>query len=141
MDQFKRCTKCRLDMPVSEFGRDARRKSGLQSWCRPCANTTRRVRYMQDAEYRGDKREQAWATRLRRLYGISAERYWEMWTEQGGRCAICLNRCPSGNRLAVDHCHGTGRVRGLLCICCNTNVGIIEGWASEYEEVLHGYLR
>lgn len=139
--ETKHCTKCRIDMPTTEFGRDNRRKSGLQAWCRACYRKSRNLRYMQDAEFRGAARERAWETRLKRLYKINAEQYWTLWTEQGGYCAICLRRCPSGQRLAVDHCHGTGRVRGLLCICCNTNLGILEGWATEYEEVLHDYLR
>ena len=41
---------------------------------------------------------------------------------QDGKCAICSN--PQENRrLAVDHCHKTGKVRGLLCQGCNTGIG------------------
>ena len=43
---------------------------------------------------------------------------------QGGKCAGC--RLPPGRiRLAVDHCHKTGRIRGLLCWLCNRAIGVL----------------
>lgn len=53
------------------------------------------------------------------------EQYDEMFEKQGGRCAICETEKPNGygKRLAVDHCHDTGRVRGLLCGNCNHGLG------------------
>lgn len=46
-----------------------------------------------------------------------------MEVEQGGACKICGEPCTSGRSLAVDHCHKTGRVRGLLCGQCNNGLG------------------
>lgn len=65
-----------------------------------------------------------------RNYGITLEEYDEMVAIQGGRCAIC-NKVPTSTghtskRLAVDHCHATGVVRGLLCHRCNITIGMIE---------------
>jgi hypothetical protein len=61
---------------------------------------------------------------LNRKYGITPEIYQEMLDKQGGKCAICgTNSCSTGRRLAVDHCHTTGKVRGLLCAHCNTAIG------------------
>lgn len=65
---------------------------------------------------------------LKNTFGLSLERYKEMHAAQGGVCAIC-NRPETGNRygktrlLAVDHCHETGMVRGLLCSSCNPMLG------------------
>jgi Recombination endonuclease VII len=53
-----------------------------------------------------------------RTYGISAKEYGVIFRAQGGRCGICRNR-PVTARLAVDHDHKTGEVRGLLCSRCN----------------------
>lgn len=56
--------------------------------------------------------------------------YESMHSAQGGRCAICnkpeRRRSKLGNtrRLAIDHCHKTGRVRSLLCANCNTGLGL-----------------
>lgn len=56
---------------------------------------------------------------LRRKYGITLDDYVEMWNSQNGECAICQEK---KSRLDVDHCHETGRVRGLLCMRCNYNL-------------------
>lgn len=64
------------------------------------------------------------AVQLRRRYGISLEQYEAMLELQDGRCAICGRHGDEfGRRLAVDHCHETGKVRGLLCINCNPGIG------------------
>jgi Recombination endonuclease VII len=62
---------------------------------------------------------------LRRLtrYGISPAEYDALLAKQNGACAICRRR-PKG-RLCVDHCHVTGRIRGLLCHSCNLALGYL----------------
>lgn len=56
-------------------------------------------------------------------YGICHEDFVTMLNEQNGVCAICRQPEPTGRNLAVDHCHDTGKVRGLLCFGCNTALG------------------
>lgn len=70
---------------------------------------------------------------LKRKFGITLDDYNNMLTEQGGKCMICKNTETSvenktGNvkDLAVDHCHSTGKIRGLLCFRCNTTIGRFE---------------
>jgi hypothetical protein len=55
-----------------------------------------------------------------RRYGLSAADYNLMLARQDGVCAICKR---SGRKLCVDHCHATGKVRGLLCSNCNRGLG------------------
>lgn len=64
---------------------------------------------------------------LRRNFGITLEQYTEMLVKQGGVCAVCggLNPTPT-RRLAVDHDHKTGKIRGLLCGPCNLHLGKFE---------------
>lgn len=59
---------------------------------------------------------------LKTRFGITVEQYETMFLNQNGRCAIC-GREPDLQRLHVDHDHKTGRVRGLLCMTCNTALG------------------
>jgi recombination endonuclease VII len=55
---------------------------------------------------------------VERVYNLSAKEYGRIFRAQDGRCAICLG-IPRTVRLAVDHDHKTGEVRGLLCSRCN----------------------
>jgi hypothetical protein len=49
-----------------------------------------------------------------------------MLESQGGKCGACGgNNQVSHRRFAVDHCHKTGAVRGLLCSNCNTALGLV----------------
>jgi hypothetical protein len=72
-------------------------------------------------------------------YGITDQQYREMLVEQNGKCAIC-KKPPTDRRLAVDHCHTTGKVRGLLCMKCNTGLGHFEDNLKFLEEAQE-YLR
>ncbi len=54
-----------------------------------------------------------------RKYGLSRSALSEHLEAQGGVCKICQKVCKTWNRLSVDHCHITGKVRGLLCAACN----------------------
>lgn len=64
---------------------------------------------------------------VKKRYGLSPEDVKRMEEEQSGCCAIC--GCPASestwSRLVVDHCHKTGRVRGLVCDACNKGMGIL----------------
>lgn len=60
---------------------------------------------------------------LQRAYGISKADYDRMLAAQGGVCATCKQPQAGSRRLAVDHCHMTGAVRGLLCTRCNYALG------------------
>lgn len=60
---------------------------------------------------------------LKRKYGITLEIYEKMYEEQKGLCAVC--KCvPDGRGLVVDHDHATGKIRGLLCVNCNSMLGM-----------------
>jgi hypothetical protein len=62
------------------------------------------------------------ANRLKKEFNLTLEEYAALSATQGGTCAIC-GCLPGDTPLCVDHCHTTGRVRGLLCRLCNTALG------------------
>lgn len=72
---------------------------------------------------RPEHREKQRDLKLRRAYGISLQDYNEFSAFCGNVCGICSKPCPSGRKLAVDHDHSNGVVRGLLCIKCNKGLG------------------
>ena len=65
---------------------------------------------------------------LKSKYGITEDDYTVLLTEQDGKCAICMTDKPTGKWkvFAVDHCHNTGKVRGLLCNECNRGIGLLK---------------
>lgn len=68
-------------------------------------------------------------------YGLSPEQFEQMLAQQSGRCAICKTDKPTvkiGGSFRIDHCHSTGKVRGLLCMKCNSGLGMF----SDSPEVL-----
>ena len=127
---MKTCSRCNESKPVTEYHADARRKSGLRADCKECtrAVNTRNYERRSTKEWR-----RARSDRIReRTYGVSAVRYEDMLTSQGGGCAIChMTPEENGKALAVDHDHSccTGTVscgacvRSLLCVRCNRGIG------------------
>lgn len=67
---------------------------------------------------------------------ISREDFEKMMKAQRYVCAICHKPCRTERRLAVDHCHKTGKIRGLLCFNCNTHLG----WVDIYRDEIDKYL-
>ena len=100
-----RCTGCDQWLCSEYFTKASRAKSGLSNLCKEC---------------------QKWRMKLCN-YGITKQQYDAIFHQQGGVCAVCgctpdSDRCTHGH-LVVDHCHGTGIVRGLLCSRCNSTIG------------------
>lgn len=68
---------------------------------------------------------------LRRNYNLTPEDWEAMFENQNHLCAICHKEGfkidpASKNLLVVDHCHNTGKVRGLLCHNCNRALGLLQ---------------
>lgn len=90
-----------------------------------------RVRKARSPEQRHD-------AHLRATYGINRDDYLRMLDEQGGKCLICDSPEPRGPKSwHVDHCHKTGKIRGLLCNMCNPRLG----WHETYLEKIVAYLK
>lgn len=86
-------------------------------WCAGC-QTMIPTWYARGSRCRACASEAAHASMTKRVYGLTATEYAQLLHRQGGRCAVCRNR-PVSIRLAVDHDHRDGAVRGLLCSRCN----------------------
>jgi hypothetical protein len=116
---LRTCTVCAEEKPLGEFWLSKTYRNGRQPRCNPCRIEAGKVNYRIRA---ADGRHQVASrrTHLRRKYGITIEEYEARVTVQGGRCAVCGK---SGGQLMVDHDHGTGAVRELLCNGCNCALG------------------
>ena len=66
--------------------------------------------------------KRAHSARIFKTYGITGEQYDQLYELQGRKCAVCVTSTGASKRLAVDHNHETGEVRGLVCGRCNHNL-------------------
>ena len=91
-------------------------------------NNKERASELQKTRYQKKKKEILEYNRnykLLRDFGITSKQYDEMLVSQKGCCKLCgKDGSKLTKRLAVDHCHETGAVRGLLCGTCNTALGL-----------------
>ena len=124
---LRRCSKCKKFKSLDKFYKDKSKVSGVTSHCKMCKDKYIKVHQAgrkRNSVYDYDKR-------LRVKYDLTLKDYNRMLEQQKGLCAICKQpeTCiQSGKvrRLTVDHNHLTGKVRGLLCIICNTKLGVLE---------------
>lgn len=130
---MKTCNVCKIQKALDAFSKNRAMRDGLQGRCTDCAKKS--------------WHEEGWSKHLQRKYGITAEDYDALLAKQDGRCAIC-RRTPAetgrrrngAQRLAVDHNHETGEVRGLLCLDCNTALALFGDDADRLQTAI-GYLQ
>lgn len=128
-DEEKVCRRCGEVKRLRNFSL-ARRAEGsrnavYRSDCKACCSESTKRWFR-------DNPEKVHANKLRngvRKYGLTADQFAELLESQGNACAICratANTVRAGRtmRMSVDHCHDTGRVRGLLCNNCNRALGL-----------------
>jgi hypothetical protein len=118
------CKTCYQEKPLSDFPKRSGYKDGVRPHCLSCYrgyqnNSHHLHKHKHPHNYEKDK-----DFKLKRAYGIGYAEYLKMLDAQNGCCAIC-GTSDTGNRKAfhVDHCHETGKVRGLLCGNCNSGIG------------------
>lgn len=113
---MKICIRCKETKPLAKFENHPTAKDGKRNQCSSCRHA---IRLARDPNYRNKQRE--W--NLGR-YGITLKEYEEMFNKQNQSCAICEGKdFGKHNKPFVDHDHLNGKVRGLLCINCNTLLG------------------
>jgi hypothetical protein len=118
----KTCSKCGETKSLDQFGKNKRKRDGLQVYCKPCqCELVKKSQSKESFARPGASTNRKYILKSR--YGLTPEQYAGLMVKQEGRCAICHGECPTGWRLAVDHCHASGKVRGLLCGNCNTALG------------------
>lgn len=154
--ETKICTGCDTPKSLDEFYKRIKSKDGKTSKCKGCLkgdiinrwthktqeekltigrrsyeNTIKKVgpvRYKEHKKnYNKTRRHSQRGHELKRKYGITNEGYDQMLAAQNGKCGICpLLQKNVTKRFCVDHCHITGKVRGLLCSHCNTGIGYLK---------------
>lgn len=126
--RHKICPKCEKEKSISGFGKNKSRIDGLQYHCLSCC-----AEYGRNYRKKNPDKVRKWSRKneLRRDFGLEPKDYDKMFVAQNGLCAICYN--PESavingkiKKLAVDHNHRTGQIRGLLCQRCNVKLAHVE---------------
>lgn len=127
--------------PITCFFRDKGFSSGYRGECKSCRavvkkrwnqnNKEKWAAYMRKfrAEHPLSAKAKAHGKNrvMRCRYGMDLGEYNARLTAQDNRCAICQKHVSEMNKsLVVDHCHKTGKVRGLLCFSCNRSIAILD---------------
>jgi Recombination endonuclease VII len=127
------CCVCKEKKNATEFYTSVKRGVvGLQSACKKCCAQRSakyfadRPNYSKERWAREEVREAQFASRIMRQYGLTTEEYQQIMKIQGGLCGVCQIKKPT----CVDHCHDTGRVRGVLCNACNRGIGMFSDKAA-----------
>jgi Recombination endonuclease VII len=144
---MKRCRHCGELKPLDDFYAEKSGRHGKRPECKACTAARRREWYERNRD-REIARVRAWqqanperlkATRernrgrhnvkmrelhLRNKFGLTPKEYEHILKRQDGVCALCERQPTPGISLHVDHDHGTGEVRGLLCMRCNNGLGL-----------------
>jgi hypothetical protein len=113
------CLRCGKTKTWNDMTKNVRSHGGRRKQCKVCSNEVARIRYDSNFEKYQDENRRRY---LKRKYGITQEEYLVLVEAHDGRCAIC-HQPPNKGSLVVDHCHDSGKVRGLLCISCNRSIG------------------
>ncbi len=126
---MKSCSKCNSHKSLGDFY-DRGDGKGPQSWCKECVKEGRR-------NYVKNNPEKIRAADRKVNFGIDQGQYNTLFLEQDGCCAICKRHQSFFTKnFGIDHDHGTGEFRGLLCTNCNTALGKFEDSIESLESAI-----
>lgn len=137
---MKECTKCKETKSKTNFCSRKASKDGLNLWCRSCHSNNNKAWQKQNPDkVKKDKKsyydkypERVHNKELKHKYGITKEEYDVLLSNQNNKCKVCeqeeLTKGRGGKvrKMAVDHCHKTNKIRGLLCAKCNQALGLLD---------------
>lgn len=127
---LKTCSKCKAQKDLDSFHNSKRSKDGKQHRCKSCAKhftqeATKVWRKANEKSHRLSIRK----TKAKLKYGLNLDEINKLLEAQNNCCAICkkelsFSAVDKSDKPHIDHCHITGIVRGILCLQCNTGIGM-----------------
>ena len=114
----KFCSGCKENKELEQFHNSKRGKYGVHHYCKICHSIYRKNSY----DYTKSR-----AKGVFRRYNLNIHQLEELYISQNKKCKICNDEYSTVSKyggLVIDHCHKTGKVRGLLCTKCNALLGM-----------------
>lgn len=126
----KKCSICKSLKKINQFHKDKTKNGGRDHRCKDCRKLERNNH---NIKFRNSN--------LKFRYNITLDDYNILFKKQKGLCKICrksesLKYKNNITNLSVDHCHKTGKVRGLLCRKCNKAIGLFKENISYLQRVI-----
>lgn len=127
----KQCRKCQKLKDTKDFHKNKGYEDGLSHICKQCKKDYRKMWYQRNKKRLNEESKRYLLSNPKiynnlkyRFNNFTEDDYNNLFVEQNGCCAICgAHQSELSRRLAVDHNHETGHIRGLLCMKCNTALG------------------
>lgn len=121
----KICSKCSEVKSLFDFYKAPWCADGYRPECKKCQNFLGGINQKKRKKLDPEK---FYGIKFKSKFGIDFEIYKLMLEDQNCACAICKSVDPgnSNQYFCLDHCHKTGRVRGLLCYDCNVAIGFFK---------------
>lgn len=116
---MKKCKTCNIKQNIETnfyISHKYKNKPIYSSECKECSKK-------RTIEYGKKNKEKRRNAAIKHRYGITNKDYDELLEKQNNLCAICKSNLNSKRKFDIDHCHSSGKVRGLLCSLCNTGLG------------------
>lgn len=132
VDKLKQCSLCKEVKPIIEFHKDKTRKDGHKYRCKTCWHKEcLKWQHKNPKRYAEIRKRSYQKHRINRVLkdrcyqaGITVKEYLELFRTHNGKCDICgVSHLELNQSLCIDHNHGTGKIRGLLCKTCNSILG------------------
>jgi hypothetical protein len=125
----KICTICKEKKELNKFHSDPKKRLGVSQRCGACSSKmVKKIRDLKrkDPTWVAQERLRSRSKLFKCRYGITLEAYDQLAKSQDNLCKICSKLPKNGRYLVVDHCHKTGKIRGLLCDGCNVAIAILD---------------
>ncbi len=143
--ETRKCKKCPNTYDLTEEYWYVRKESGTITahTCKQCVKKASKVN--RDKALALDRKKYnstSWSRRIKNKYGITLEEYTAIMAVHT-KCTIC-NKVPTGkfsDKLVYDHCHTTGKFRGVLCNKCNVGIGALGDTAADVYNALQYLLK
>lgn len=133
LHQMKKCPRCKLKKSLKDFFRCRGRKDGHTGFCKICHYGVCKIWQKKN----GAKKKEY---HNRHFYNLEPADFKKLLVEQKRRCLICKRPLKNKGKWGVDHCHKTGKVRGILCFMCNSGLGHFQDSVERVQAALN-YLR